>query len=112
MEIEEERDRLAGRQAAKARLTAALNRSGRHTFDLVITNLGPGVARNILVKLDGKRPSEHPAARVSGEDKSKLAPDAAMKFAMLPSLGSPLPVTVRVEWEDDSGEDGLYESGL
>jgi hypothetical protein len=112
VEIEEERDRRETKQASKARLTAAMYEKRKYQYELLIQNEGEGDARNVRLWLDGEPAAEQPAGDDVPSEKERLGAHGSLKLAFLPNLGTPLPRTIRIEWEDDSGEKGLYESDL
>jgi hypothetical protein len=112
VEIEERRDRLATMQAVKASLTASFYEDDANTYLLTIRNDGDGAAKNIHIWLDGRPASEQPAGQDVQSENDRLSPQGALKFSFCGDYESPLPKTIRIEWDDDSGENGLYESDL
>jgi hypothetical protein len=112
VEIEENRDKETRRQAAKAKLVANREKTSGATFRLTVRNDGEGTARDISIMLDGTPISSHPAASKTDALVSTLNPGGSTWCILVPTLGKPFPKTIRIEWQDDSGEPGLYESGL
>ena len=109
--IEEGRDRKADKAEAKARIVAGIVNPARHTYHLVIQNDGMGQARDIRITLDGREMLSHPAVPRQ-ELKTSLGPMSSVKYMLSPSLGTPNPSSIRIEWCDDSGDAGLFESHL
>lgn len=110
VEIEEARDREATRQAGKASVVAEMGRYNRTSHELAIQNIGAGTARNLRLELNGE-----PASRcIQGAQDTidRLRPNEAVKFRFALTFSSPIPQTIKIQWEDDSGEEGLYESSL
>jgi hypothetical protein len=111
IEIEEGRDRLASKQAAKAKITSMLNRQGS-SYRLTIFNEANGEAREIRVTLDGIGIVGNPAVLRGQAEKRRLGPRSSFYYNLVVSQSFPKPKTIRIEWQDDSGEAGLYESDL
>lgn len=123
VEIEEARDVTAGRQASKAVLVT--NWEARYLEPttttphlcghlLTVTNQGGGPARRILVVVDGEDVTSDAKSPLDADGRvSRLDAGAIFKiyFSLRGHFGEPRH-RVRVEWEDGSGEPGLYESDL
>ena len=84
----------------------------QYQYELLILNDGDGDARNVKLWLDGVPAAEQPAGEDVPSEKERLGAHGSLKFAFLPDLSTPLPRAIRIEWEDASGEKGLYESDL
>ncbi|MHB1570963.1 MAG: hypothetical protein ACYC0H_17415 [Solirubrobacteraceae bacterium] len=112
VQIEEERDKREAKQASKARLTATMYEKRQYQYELLIHNEGDADARNVKLWLDGEPAAEQPAGDDVPSEKERLGAHGSLKFAFLPDLSTPLPRMIRIEWEDASGEKGLYESDL
>ncbi len=110
LETVRERGRL--RETRRAKITGRVVRSETdHGTDyrLVITNEGLGSARLVRVHLDGRPLSAHPMTAGQGEV-SELGPGANADYLLMVTMGSPDVITVAVEWDDDSGEPGMWRS--
>jgi hypothetical protein len=112
VEIEENRDRAAHRQAAKAKLVASREKISTATYRLTVQNDGTGTAREISIALDGTPISGHGSIIDGNSGITTLSPGGSLNYTLIPTLDNPFPNTIRVEWRDDSGEPGLCESGL
>src|SRR4051794_39432283 len=110
--IERARDKLADLQSKRAELTAVCGAVGQRMYEFVISNNGPGKARDIKVMLDGKPLHEHPVMANQPEKPDRMSAGSVLKYPFCPSMDNPAPDTVRIEWNDDSGEAGVYESDL
>lgn len=109
--IEEERDRKADKSEAKANLSAAIEHPSKNTFNLLIRNKGPGVARDLQIMLDGEDWELH--RTVKQQDISKtLVPGATIKITLWVTLSEPKPFRIWMRWSDDSGGHGVFESDL
>lgn len=122
VEIEEARDLSADRQASKAALVTDWeplyyqSNPGPvpYGYCLTVANQGVGPARRIYVAIDGEDVTDKAKAPRDPDGKvSRLDPDALFKITIdrMNYFGYPK-YRVRVEWEDGSGEPGLYESDL
>jgi hypothetical protein len=114
IEIEEARDRDARRRDAKASVIAEGSYVGvkGRTYQLALINRGPAEATKLRVTVDGFPAHGHPSVAEPVEDVTRLGVAARCLFQFVPSLEADRPRKVRIEWEDDSGEPGVYESML
>jgi hypothetical protein len=111
IEIEEERDKREIKQASKARLTGTMYRMADHD-EITIRNYGEVEARNIKVWLDDKPAAEHPAGENVQSERERISAQASLTFLFYPDSEALSPGKICIEWEDNSGEKGLFESDL
>ena len=115
IEIEEGRDKVAATRSKTAQLTAqivqepSLKGTGTQYF-LDIKNIGEGTARNIVLLLDSKPAAEHPTWFERSEF-NVLGGNSTKRFPLAPTLQTPVPSQVRIDWKDDRGENS-YESSV
>ncbi len=114
LETAREKDRL--RASRSAQVTASIVRehvrASRTDYWLRIANEGRAAAGNIRVLLDEKPALEHELT-LSGEDEiTTLGPGADARYHLAVTMGSPRVVLVRVSWDDESGDPGLWISQL
>lgn len=112
VEIEEERDKQAGKEAARAKLVAHTRPEGTHQKAIVISNVGAGDARNVQILFDGAAPIDRLNSKSSENIKELLRSQASIVMVYIPTRDKPPPKMIRLAWEDASGETGLYESDL
>lgn len=114
VQIEEGRDKAAEKASGKASVHASLVPSGNGFYTLVVRNDGPGVARNLVLTLDGKPASSHRTAmdRPLPDTISEMHPRAENKFAVAVAFGSPAPRAIEISWDDKSEEPGVFKSHL
>lgn len=111
LSIEARREQVRNQQAASAALSAEVYPSG-NAHKLAISNGGGATARHIQVLFDGKPLSGH---RVWVESQSRIAtiaPGSSAEYWISITSGAPSKVMCRIEWEDDSGEPGIWESDV
>lgn len=112
VKIEEERDKAAQFQTVKAVLRAKCVKDNYASRRLTIWNQGQGTARDVVVSLDDRPPSECGSVVQEAQKKATvLGPGEVIGYTLVDSRGS-MPNRVRVEWQDDSGEPGKYDSEL
>lgn len=118
LEIEEQREQDRVSETRKARLVAEIVReefplspSSKRTF-LEIENLGQSEAREIDVALDNGPATAHPTMLRRTEEIRHVGPQSSFRYTLAPDNATPLPKNVVIEWSDDSGERGRYESTL
>jgi len=109
--IEEQRDKERQLQQQRARLVASVCQADRSSYHLVIHNAGESAATNIRMQLDGAEPSTHPTFP-DQTLATVLGPSASKGYFLAPSMSHSLPKSIRLQWCDDSGEDGYFESHL
>ena len=110
--IEEERQTHQRTEARRARLRAFLQKSGRHDYHIVIRNEGEAVARDVQTTLDGKPLLEHPVIPNGEQEARKIGPNSEVKYIAAVSFNCAPPFDIAVQWEDESGEAGTYETTL
>ncbi len=112
VEIEEQRERDRQRGELQASMHPQLRKTNRHSYRLYLVNSGKGIARNIRVRLDGKRLSEH-AAAIQGDDiPSQVGPNSESSCLINITMTCAPPFNIKVEWDDDSGKDRIYQGTL
>jgi hypothetical protein len=111
--MREESERSAKkRHERKASVVATGGFINKSTFRVVLLNDGGSIASNVIVAFDGKPAHEHPCIRSPVTPLPSLMPKAQSLYEFLPHLGADRPRRVRIEWTDDSGEPGAYETQL
>ena len=110
LEIEEarEQDRLSKQN--KAFLTTRLLREKGDY--LVIENKGYSEARDIKVKIDGKRLLEHPNVLTKQKEILSVGATSSFRYFMTIFDQTPGPFEIEITWTDDSGEPGHYKTTL
>lgn len=110
-------ERRADLEAATAAdLRGSLERGG--SIDrLVISNVGSGDARKIVVRLDGWMIREHPAIseselRFSGNGPDVLGPGADYPIPLALSFGTPSPKELLITWCNPNGKRKKYRTSL
>jgi hypothetical protein len=104
-----ERDRL--KQAHSAEVSAAVQHLGRECR-LIVGNTGNAVARNLKVLVDGQAALQHRLVPRGEDELTTLGPGASTRYILAVTMGSPRVLDVLLSWEDDSGEQGRWESQL
>jgi hypothetical protein len=110
LESARERDRLL--DARRAQLRAEITHAGLD-YRLVVRNVGNAEARAVRVYVDDRPLSDHAIIVLSqDEEVSIFGPGVDVRYIMRIAIGSSRRYDVRIEWEDDSGEPGLWRSQL
>lgn len=112
VEIEEQRERDRQRGELQASLHPQLRKINGHSYRLYLVNSGKVLARNIRVRLEGKRFSEHPAA-IQGDDiPAQVGPHSEASCLINITMTCAPPFPIHVEWDDESGKDRIYQGTL
>jgi hypothetical protein len=109
LETARERDRL--REAQSADVRASIEHRGT-SEGLLIHNQGRATARKIRLLLDGVPALQHSMIFQGEDELTTLGPGATFRYELIAGFGTPNVLTVRIEWESDSGEPGRWESQL
>ncbi|MCH9034329.1 MAG: hypothetical protein IID42_07475 [Planctomycetes bacterium] len=118
LEIEEQREQDRISVTRKARVVARIVReepsSGRKTtsFYLEIENLGQSPAHDIDVSLDDGPVLKHPTMLQKTEEVRQVGPHSSFRYMLAPHSSARLPQSIKIAWEDDSGEPSHYETTL
>jgi hypothetical protein len=79
---------------------------------MVVRNEGMAIARNIRVLLDGRPALEHSLIPRGETESNTLGSGADFRYVLAVSFQSARVVDVVIEWDDDSGRAGKWESQL
>jgi hypothetical protein len=110
VEIEEVRETDRQREMHKADLVAQSER-GEKISRLVITNRGPAEAQEISVLINGKPLKEFPAF-VDDKEIRGIGPHSSIRYRMAFTFGMDTSFDVTINWSDNSGEQGIYQTTL
>ena len=110
--IEEDREEVRKKTAAKAFLQARIIEHGRAGHKLFIENTGNGPARNIVIKMDDLPFNEHPIAVRGVGEINVIGPGAHVTKVLTLTLARRPPFQLKLTWDDDSGERGEYQTTL
>jgi hypothetical protein len=99
-------------EAKRAKLTAYLQKTGRSNFHIVIRNDGESLARDVIIMLDGKPLLEHPVIPQGEQEVSKIGPHSEVKYIAAVHFGCAPPFDIAIQWHDEAGEGGKYETTL
>lgn len=110
VEIEEAREMDRQREMHKADLVAQSERSDKTAF-LVITNRGPAEAQEISVLINGK-PLKEFRAFVDDREIRRVGPHNSIRYRLVFTANMDLSFEVTINWSDDSGEQGIYQTTL
>lgn len=111
LKIEEERQEAEQRDSQSAKLRAYIEKTGRHDYRLIVENHGAGTARQVRTVIDDVPVSEHEAIIDGSDEIRSIGPQSDIGFiASLTMGGKNPPWNVRLQWRDDSGRQGAYES--
>lgn len=103
-----EKDRLLDRQQA-ALVATILHEDGKFVYMIAIENRGRGGAREISVRLDGSDVAAMP--NHNQHPLTLLGPGAVYTYSLpKPGMNVLYPEVVTVEWADESGVPGHFES--
>jgi hypothetical protein len=94
----------------KADLVAQSERSDKTAF-LVITNRGPAEAQEISVLINGK-PLKEFRAFVDDQEIRRVGPYSSFHYRMVFTSNMDMSFEVTINWSDDSGEQGIYQTTL
>jgi len=108
LETAREQDRV--RESRSAALRASID--GSVSRWLTIQNVGRVTARNIRLLIDNTPADEDPLIHHSQDKLTTLGVGASFRYELITSFASPTTITVLIEWEDDSGQPGSWESQL
>jgi hypothetical protein len=111
LELENARERDRLKAARSARLSATVETDGRET-SLLLRNHGSAAARDVRLQLDGRSALQHPLIPGGIEEVTIVGPGASTRYPLAPTFGMGRVVDVQVEWNDDSGEPGTWQSHL
>jgi len=118
LEIEErrEQDRLSETRKARfvARIVSEEPSPGRKTknFYLEIENLGQSPAHDIDASLDDGPVLDHPTMLQRTKAVRQVGPQSSFRYMLAPHSSARLPQSIKIAWQDDSGEPGHYETTL
>ncbi len=119
LEEEREEDRLI--EKGKAHLTARIEkeeilRSGSSRIYrkdyLVVDNKGMSEASNIEVLLKDQALSGNPLLHAVEQEVSHIGPQSSFRYEFAKGFRRELPLRVQINWQDDSGELGKYQTTL
>jgi hypothetical protein len=110
VEIEEAREKDRLKERHKADLVARLVRDGRDL--LIIENKGPAEAREISILLNGRSLSEFPAFVGGQSEIHRVGAYSSFHYLMAFYAGVELTPEITINWIDDSGEPGIYQTTL
>jgi hypothetical protein len=79
---------------------------------LYFRNQGAAAAREIEVLVDERPLKEHPLVMRSDRDLLTLGPSAEASFGLIRYDGRPDSIRVAMQWADESGDRGHWESDL
>lgn len=126
VEIEEARDRAVERQSAKAHVMARLERNERQiafpgsnpvnrmSVVLYVENRGPSPARDVRIVVNGADVTAEAKTACDESGRIQVLHPGALAVIQYGDVlwGFTMPKRARIEWTDDSGEAGTYESDL
>jgi hypothetical protein len=95
----------------KAQLVAFIADSGGRAR-LFFRNQGPATAHGIEILVDGRPLSQHQLVTRPDRDLATLGPSAEASVGLLQYDGRPDTLRVTLEWADESGQRGHWESDL
>lgn len=117
-----ERDRTAKKVKAELRISTERRDGERDqwsdsgggiiasdVYRVKIANQGKAAARNVQVRFDGE--VKHPCVRLL-PDLSVLGPGAEAVCRLANHPDNPLPKSIELSWEDDSGFEGTFTTTL
>ena len=110
IEIEEAREKDRLKEMHKADLTARLLKDGRDL--LIIENKGPAEAREISILLNGRSLLEFPAFVRYQSEIHRVGSYSSFHYLMAFDPGADLSPEITINWVDDSGEPGIYQTTL
>jgi hypothetical protein len=112
LRIEEERQAHQRSEATRAKLSAYLQKTGRSNFHIVIRNDGESLARDVIITVDGKPLLKHPVIPYGTQAVTKIGPHSEIKYIAAVHSGCAPPFEIAMQWEDESGVGGKYETAL
>lgn len=107
--LESARERGRLRETRRARLVVQVVSGERR---LVIRNEGPGAARDIRFRLDGRPFAEHDWIAKNQDEVTELGPGGEAAYVLARHMGSPGTAAAEIGWADDSGQPGAWTSQL
>ena len=110
VEIEEAREKYRLKEMHKADLVARLVKDGRDL--LIIENKGPAEAREISILLNGRSLSEFQAFVGGQSEIHRVVAYSLFHYLMAFYTGVDLTPEITINWIDDSGEPGIYQTTL
>ena len=112
LELELGREAERRRLASKAVLHAEIVASDGGISRLLVRNDGQSPGRDVRLSLDGRSILDHELSLRGQSEVRDVAAQSMIEYALAPDMDSPAVVKVRVEWQDNSGEGGAWESPL
>ncbi len=107
----------AGRKAnnlikQQAELCTELRKTDRGSCQLIVANNGQATARNVTITLDGSPILEHPAVPGGQQEVRLIGPKSYIPYIMAFSTECHPPFKLEATWDDDSSQQGRYETTL
>ena len=111
-QIEQSREHAKLMQSLRAVLRAELRQTDGNSWRLFVANTGQGTARKVTISLDGKPLLEHDAVRPGEQETKLIGPESEISYCMEISFDCQPPFEFEVTWDDDSGQQGRYNTTL
>lgn len=111
LSLEASRERKRDAETKRATVVAFISgpTNGRHLY---LRNEGAGTARNVKVTVDGQSASEHEYVLGDPPPSGILGTKAEYGMLLLCANSAPSSLKVEIDWEDDAGDSGHWESDL
>lgn len=109
--LESRREAERSAAARKAVLQATIARNGKSTR-ILVANRGECKATQVSVRVDGMPVLEHDLVPKGVPEIREIPAGGTISYLMAPHFGSPTTISVELQWEDASGEQGAWDAPL